>query len=73
MKNYKKWSDNEIVLLRAAILNGNEDLDYLSKTLGRSQGSIACQLGRERFYHFGLEPIYVGKTIGANIKPLISV
>jgi len=63
MKVYKKWSLNEIALLRAVILNKAEDVQFLAKSLNRSEGSICCRLGRERM-KLGLNPIYTGKTIG---------
>jgi len=71
-KVYKKWSNEEVALIRAAIKNGAEDINYLTKSLNRSQGSIACRLGRERMY-LGLNPIYTGKTIGYNPRGPISL
>jgi len=72
MKTYKKWNENEIALLRAAILNNSEDVKFLSTSLNRSEGSIYCKLGRERMT-MGLEPIYTGKTIGYTPVDKISI
>ena len=68
----KRWTENEIVFLRAAILNNNEDIAYLAKTLGRTIGSVSCKLGRERMT-MGLPPKYTGKTIGYTPVPKISI
>lgn len=68
----KRWSEKEIALVRAAIINNVEDVNFLSNALGRSEGSIHCKLGRERMT-MGLEPIYTGKTIGYNPQPKISI
>ena len=72
MKTVKKWTNGEIALLRAAIINNAEDVEFLSKSLNRSSGSIYCKLGRERMT-MGLDPIYTGKTIGYNPVPKISI
>jgi hypothetical protein len=72
MKIKKAWSNTEIALLRAAILNNAEDINFLSKALGRSEGSIRCQLGRQRMT-LGYDPIYTGKTIGYKVIPKISI
>jgi hypothetical protein len=71
-KVYKKWSNEEVALVRAAIKNNAEDINYLCESLNRSQGSVACRLGRERMY-LGLTPIYTGKTIGYNPRGPISL
>ncbi len=68
----KRWSEKEIALVRAAIINNVEDVTFLSNALGRSEGSIQCKLGRERMT-MGLDPIYTGKTIGYNPQPKISI
>ena len=68
----KRWSEKEIALVRAAIINNVEYVNFLSNALGRSEGSIHCKLGRERMT-MGLEPIYTGKTIGYNPQPKISI
>ena len=68
----KRWSEKEIALVRAAIINNVEDVMFLSNALGRSEGSIHCKLGRERMTK-GLEPVYTGKTIGYNPQPKISI
>jgi hypothetical protein len=68
----KRWSEKEIALVRAAIINNVEDVKFLSNALGRSEGSIYCKLGRERMT-MSLEPIYTGKTIGYNPQPKISI
>jgi len=68
----KRWSEKEIALVRAAIINNVEDVMFLSNALGRSEGSIHCKLGRERMT-MGLEPVYTGKTIGYNPQPKISI
>lgn len=72
MKVRKNWSLNEIALLRAAILNKAEDVQFLAKSLNRSEGSICCRLGRERM-NMGYPPKYTGKTIGFKKTPLISI
>ena len=33
MKTVKKWTNSEIALLRAAIINNAEDVEFLSKSL----------------------------------------
>jgi hypothetical protein len=68
----KRWSEKEIALVRAAIINNVEDVMFLSNALKRSEGSIHCKLGRERMT-MGLEPVYTGKTIGYNPQPKISI
>ena len=68
----KRWSEKEIALVRAAIINNVEDVKFLTNALGRSEGSIYCKLGRERMT-MGLDPIYTGKTIGYNPQPKISI
>ena len=68
----KRWSEKEIALVRAAIINNVEDVKFLTNALGRSAGSIHCKLGRERMT-MGLDPIYTGKTIGYNPQPKISI
>ena len=68
----KRWSEKEIALVRAAIINNVEDVKFLSNALDRSEGSIHCKLGRERMT-MGLEPVYTGKTIGYNPQPKISI
>jgi len=68
----KRWSEKEIALVRAAIINNVEDVKFLTNALGRSEGSIYCKLGRERMT-MGLEPLYTGKTIGYNPQPKISI
>lgn len=68
----KRWSEKEIALVRAAIINNAEDIKFLSGALGRSEGSIYCKLGRERMT-LGLEPVYTGKTIGYNPQPKVSI
>lgn len=68
----KRWSEKEVALVRAAIINNAEDIKFLSNALGRSEGSIHCKLGRERMT-MGLEPVYTGKTIGYNPQPKISI
>jgi len=72
MKTYKKWNENEIALLRAAILNNAENVTFLAKSLDRTEGSICCKLGRERMT-MGLDPIYTGKTIGYTEYPKITI
>lgn len=72
MKDYKTWSDDEIALIRASIKNNAEDMDYLMKALGRTEGSIACRLGRERM-DMGLKSNYTGETIGNNGKGPVTV
>jgi len=42
MKDYRKWSDDEVSLVRAAIKNNAEDMNYLTKALNRKEGSVAC-------------------------------
>jgi hypothetical protein len=79
MKTRKNWTENEIALLRASILNNAEDIQFLCKALGRSEGSIMCQLGRERMtlydqgYNQFKDPIYTGKTIGYKAKNKITI
>ena len=68
----KRWSEKEIALVRAAIINNAEDIKFLSGSLGRSEGSIYCKLGRERMT-LALEPVYTGKTIGYNPHPKVSI
>jgi hypothetical protein len=63
MKDYRKWTTDEVALVRAAIKNNAEDMNYLTKSLNRSEGSISCRLGRERM-SMGLTPNYTGETIG---------
>ena len=63
MKDYKTWSKDEIALVRAAIKNNAEDMNYLTKALNRTEGSVACRLGRERM-SMGLESNYTDSTIG---------
>jgi len=46
MNEPKRWSEKEIALVRAAIINNAEDIKFLSGALGRSEGSIYCKLGR---------------------------
>jgi len=72
MKTYKKWNENEIALLRAAILNNAENVTFLAHSLNRTEGSICCKLGRERMT-MGLDPIYTGKTIGYTEYPKITI
>jgi hypothetical protein len=72
MKTFKKWTDKEVALLRASIINNVEDVTFLSNALGRSEGSISCKLGRERM-NMNLDPIYTGKTIGYSKSPKISI
>jgi hypothetical protein len=72
MKKYKKWDENEIALIRAAILNNVEDVEFLSKSLNRTVGSICCKLGRERMT-LDRDPIYTGRTIGYNEYPKILI
>ncbi len=73
MKTYKKWSDEEVLLVRATIKNNAEDLAFLTKSLDRSKGSVICRLGRERIY-MGLSPKgYTGETIGYNPRKPITV
>lgn len=67
-----KWTEKEIVLLRAVIINNAEDIKFLSNALGRSEGSITCQLARERMT-MGETPIYTGKTIGYKPHPKILI
>ena len=63
MKDYKKWTKDEVALVRAAIKNNAEDMNYLTKALNRTEGSVSCRLGRERM-SMGLESNYTGETIG---------
>ena len=72
MKTYKKWNENEIALLRSAILNNAENVTFLANSLNRTEGSICCKLGRERMT-MGLDPIYTGKTIGYTEYPKITI
>jgi hypothetical protein len=72
MKTVNKWTNSEIALLRAAIINNAEDVEFLSKSLNRSFGSITCKLARERMT-MGYDPIYTGKTIGFTVVPKISI
>ena len=71
-RNYRRWSLNEVALIRSAIKNGRcqndlnleSDLNYLSRVLNRNVGSICCRIGREKM-QLGLSPKgFTGNTIG---------
>ena len=68
----KKWNVNEIVLIRAFILNGLDDVSFLSSVLKRSESSICFKISRERMA-MGLTPRYTGDSIGWSSKPKILV
>ena len=75
MRSRKKWTDEEIALIRAIILNNvehTEMIKFLSLHLERSEGSIYLKLARERMT-MGLNPKYAGKSIGYKAHPKISI